>query len=403
MKLMYRIAMHDETDDALDEFTEKVIARMLSGRELPSNEGANILYDIIPIGAQFAHDHPSIRYYFNDEYFPSIGHEPARVLTTVFQTDDDQYFLLKAYTPTIDKEELMHGTLVWVIILYFTLLLTVMIVTILVFYRNMRPLYRLLDWMDRLKVGGKNPPLDNPTGITEFKRLNVAAEKALNRYEEAFEAQKEFIGNASHELQTPLAVMGNRIEWLLDNTELDERQIGELLGIQRTLSGVVRLNKTLLLLTKIDNGQFPESTDVFIPALVQENVEVFSEIYEDKEIEVDFPRPDSLVVRMNESLARTLTGNLLKNAFIYTPAHGRISISMISISISIKGRTLEIANTGETPLDADHIFDRFYKSGGREGSLGLGLAIVGAVQRYYDLEVKYRFEEKMHIFSVKWR
>ena len=150
MKLMYRIAMrlalvllplmaiwagffyfktldevNDETDDALDEFTEKVIARMLSGRELPSNEGANILYDIIPIGAQFAHDHPSIRYYFNDEYFPSIGHEPARVLTTVFQTYDDQYFLLKAYTPTIDKEELMHGTLVWVIILYFTLLLTV--------------------------------------------------------------------------------------------------------------------------------------------------------------------------------------------------------------------------------------------------------------------------------------
>ena len=88
MKLMYRIAMrlalvllplmavwagffyfktldevNDETDDALDEFTEKVIARMLSGRELPSNEGANILYDIIPIGAQFAHDHPSIRYH----------------------------------------------------------------------------------------------------------------------------------------------------------------------------------------------------------------------------------------------------------------------------------------------------------------------------------------------------
>ena len=201
MRLMYRIAMrlalvllplmaiwagffyyrtldevNDETDDALDEFTEKVIARMLSGRELPSNEGANILYDIIPIGAQFAHDHPSIRYYFNDEYFPSIGYEPARVLTTVFQTDDDEYFLLKAYTPTIDKEELMHGTLVWVIILYFTLLLTVMIVTILVFYRNMRPLYRLLDWMGRLKVGVKNPPLDNPTDITEFKMLNVAAE-----------------------------------------------------------------------------------------------------------------------------------------------------------------------------------------------------------------------------------
>ena len=420
MKLMYRIAMrlalvllpliavwaglfyfktldevNDETDDALDEFAEKVISRMLSGQELPSNVGANILYDIIPIGVQFAQDHPSIRYYFNDEYFPSIGREPARVLTTVFRTDSDNYYLLKAYTPTIDKQELMQGTLVWIVILYFSLLLTVMLVTILVFYRNMRPLYRLLDWLDRYRVGGKNPPLDNNTDITEFQKLNEATEKALGRYDEAYEAQKEFIGNASHELQTPLAVMGNRVEWLLDNTDLDEKQIGELLGIQRTLGGVVRLNKTLLLLTKIDNGQFPESTDVYIPALVQESVEVFSEIYEDKGIDVDFPHPDNLVVRMNESLARTLTGNLLKNAFIYTPAHGKIRIT-------VRGRSLVIANTGDMPLDADHIFDSFYKSGGREGSLGLGLAIVGAVQRYYGLEVKYRFEEKMHVFSVKW-
>ena len=421
MKLMYRIALrlamvllplmaawaalfyfktldeiNDETDDALDEFSDIVISRVLSGREMPSNIGANILYDIIPIGRQFAQDHPSIRYYFNDEYFPSIGKEPARVLTTVFMTDGGEYFLLKAYTPTIDKEELMQGTLVWVVILYFALLITVMMVTVLVFYRNMRPLYRLLEWLDRFKVGGQNPPLDNPTGISEFKKLNVAAEKALGRYEEAFEAQKEFIGNASHELQTPLAVMGNRIEWLLDNTDLDEKQIGELLGIQRTLGGVVRLNRTLLLLTKIDNRQFPESTDVDIPEMLEESVELFSEIYADKDIKVEFSRSDSLTVRMNESLARTLTGNLLKNAYIYTRTGGMIRIS-------VSGRTMEIANTGDRALDGDHIFDRFYKSGGREGALGLGLALVGAVQRYYSLDVGYRFEGGMHIFSVKWK
>ena len=420
MKLIYRIAMrlavvllplmtvwaaffyfktmeevNDETDDALDEFTEKVIARKLSERELPSNVGANILYDIIPIGAQFAQDHPSIRYYFNDENFPSIGREPARVLTTVFRTDDGQYYLLKAYTPTIDKQELMNSTLLWVVILYFSLLITVMAVTVAVFYRNMRPLYRLLDWLDRFKAGAKNPPLENRTDITEFQRLNVATERALNRYEAAFEAQKEFIGNASHELQTPLAIIGNRIEWLLDNTDLDEKQIGELIGIQRTLGGVVRLNKTLLLLTKIDNGQFPESTEIYIPGKVQESLEIFSEIYADKEIKVDFHEPDSLVVRMNESLASTLVGNLLKNAFIYTPPGG-------TICVRVAGRRLTVANTGGAPLDADHIFDRFYKGGGREGALGLGLAIVGAVQRYYSLEVKYAYEGGMHIFSVKW-
>ena len=106
--------------------------------------------------------------------------------------------------------------------------------------------------------------------------------------------------------------------------------------------------------------------------------------------------PESnLEVEMNESLASALVNNLLKNAFIYTPAQGRICVR-------ISGRTLEISNTGQTPLDAEHIFERFYKSGGREGALGLGLAIVGAIQRYCNLEVRYSFEEKMHKFSVKW-
>lgn len=90
-----------------------------------------------------------------------------------------------------------------------------------------------------------------------FTRLNVAAQEAANRSEELFEQQKQFIGNASHELQTPLAILGNRLEWLLDNTELNETQIEELFKMQRTLGHIVRLNKTLLLLTKIENGQFP--------------------------------------------------------------------------------------------------------------------------------------------------
>ena len=388
--------VNDETDDALDLFSELVIERMLSGNELPPADGTNILYDVIPIGEQFAREYPTVRYYYSEQYFPLIGYEPSRVLTTVFMTDDGSYFLLKAYTPTIDKRELMRSTLIWIVVLYLILLLTVMLVTVLVFYRNMRPLYRLLDWLDGFKVGGGGHPLDNPTDISEFRRLNVAAEKAMNRYQKAFEAQKEFIGNASHELQTPLAVIGNRVEWLIDNTDLTQKQMEELIGIQRTLGSVVRLNRTLLMLTKIDNGQFPEKTRVSIPRTVRESVEIFSEIYEDKEIAVDYPVPETdLVVEMNESLASALVNNLLKNAFIYTPEHGRICVR-------ISERMLEVSNTGRAPLDSEHIFERFYKSGGREGSLGLGLAIVGAIQRYYDLEIKYSFDENMHKFSVRW-
>lgn len=420
MKLIYRIALglalvllplvagwaalfyyktmddiNDETDDALDMFSEIVIERILAGKELPSGVGSNIMYELIPVGEQFAHDVGSIRYYYSEEYFPFIGNEPARVLTTVFMTDDDSWLLLKTYTPTIDKEDLMHSTLMWIIILYVVLLITVITVTLIVFYRNMRPLYRLLDWLEHMKVGRHSVPLDNKTGITEFRKLNEAAEKALNRYLEAFEAQKEFIGNASHELQTPLAIIGGRVEWLLDNTELTEKQIEELLGIQKTLSGAVRLNRTLLLLTKIDNGQFPESENLDVPSLVRESLDVFSEIYADKGLQVEFCSTSDLTVSMNRALASALVNNLLKNAFIYTPSDGEIRID-------ISGRRMTVSNTGNAALDAGHIFDRFYKKGSREGALGLGLAIVGAVQRYYGLDVDYSFVDGMHVFSVKW-
>ena len=339
--------VNDETDDALDLFTELVIEKALSGNELPANEGTNIMYDLIPVGEQFAQDYPRIRYYYSEQYFPLIGYEPSRVLTTVFMDDDGAYYLLKVYTPTIDKQDLMRSTLVWIVILY-VLLLTVMLVTVLVFYRNMRPFYRLLDWLDRLRIGGGNPPLDNPTDITEFRKLNAAAEQALGRYQKAFEAQKEFIGNASHELQTPLAVMGNRVEWLIDNTELTQKQMEELMGIQRTLGSVVRLNRTLLMLTKIDNGQFPEKTRVSIPKTVQESVEIFSEIYEDKEIEVDFPVPETdLVVEMNESLASRTPLYILRSTAVYASGYrsgrwryptpvSRLWIRNISSSVSTR-------------------------------------------------------------------
>lgn len=110
--------------------------------------------------------------------------------------------------------------------------------------------------------GAEVAPVPNDTSITEFRRLNVAAQQAVDRSEELFERQKQFIGNASHELQTPLAVLGGRMEYLLDCADLDEETTGEIIQMRRTLDHIVRLNKTLLLLTKIDNGQFPESTDI---------------------------------------------------------------------------------------------------------------------------------------------
>lgn len=389
--------INDEVDDALEDYSELIVIRMLSGELLPRmNEGSNNSYTIAPVDENYAATHPGIDYYDAEVYIPEKEEtEPARFLVTIFQEGNGQFYELKVATPTFEKDELLETILWWVVWLYLLLLITVVGTTMWIFHNSMRPLYALLHWLDGYVPGHKTVPVPNNTSITEFRRLNTAAQQAVDRSEELLEQQKQFIGNASHELQTPLAVLGGRMEYMLDHAGLDEQTMGEVIQMQRTLGHIVRLNKTLLLLAKIDNGQFPENTDVDISAMIREQKELYDDIYEERDIRCDMHLTGSFLVRMNESLASVLVSNLIRNAYVHSEAGARIDIR-------IEGRTLTVSNDGVTPLDGKHIFERFYQGSKREGSTGLGLALVKAVADSYGLCVGYRFGEEQHIFSVEW-
>lgn len=389
--------INDEVDDALEDYSELIVIRMLSGELLPRmNEGSNNSYTIAPVDENYAATHPGIDYYDAEVYIPEKEEtEPARFLVTIFQDGNGQFYELKVATPTFEKDELLETILWWVVWLYLLLLITVVGTTMWIFHNSMRPLYALLHWLDGYVPGHKTVPVPNNTSITEFRRLNTAAQQAVDRSEELLEQQKQFIGNASHELQMPLAVLGGRMEYMLDHAGLDEQTMGEVIQMQRTLGHIVRLNKTLLLLAKIDNGQFPENTDVDISAMIREQKELYDDIYEERDIRCDMHLTGSFLVRMNESLASVLVSNLIRNAYVHSEAGARIDIR-------IEGRTLTVSNDGVTPLDGKHIFERFYQGSKREGSTGLGLALVKAVADSYGLCVGYRFGEEQHIFSVEW-
>lgn len=393
--LMGRI--REETDDALWDYSELIIQRMLGGERLPQlNEGSNNSYSITPVDSLYASAHPRLEYYDAEVYIPEKEEtEPARVMTTLFQDEDGLYYELKVATPTFEKDELLATIFGWMIFLYLVLLVTVIGITILVFHRSMRPLYDLLKWLDDYRPGGKNRPVPNRTRIEEFRRLNLAAQQAVDRSEALYQQQKQFIGNASHELQTPLAVLSGRLEWLLDHTELTEEQMGEVLQMQRTLKRLSRLNKTLLLLTKIDNHQFPESTTVDIASLVREQRELYCEIFSARDIHWSLSLPETFPVQMNESLASVLVTNLMKNACLHSEPGAEVQVRL-------ENRTLTVSNPGAAPLDQEQVFKRFYQGAKKEGSNGLGLALVKAIADYYGLPIAYRFLDGKHCFSVSW-
>lgn len=388
--------INDETDDALEEYSDWIIVRFLAGQELPpQNMGSNNGYTIRPVDEVYAKGQKRIHYYDAEFYMEEQDDEvPARILSTIFQNESGDYYELKVATPTFEKDDLFQAIMGWTVVLYVLLMVTVVGLTVWVFHRNMRPLYSLLHWLDGYVPGRAHAPVPNDTRITEFRRLNEAAQQAADRADDLFERQKQFIGNASHELQTPLAVLGNRIEWLLDSQGLTEEQMRELFKMQRTLRQAVRLNKTLLLLTRIENRQFPECVDVDLVPMIREQALLYDEVYADSEAVARVETPDTFIVRMNESLASTLVSNLLRNAYLHREGG--------EVRIVLQGRSLTVSNDGTGPLDADHIFDRFYQGNKREGSTGLGLALVQAVCRYYGLAVHYRFEQGRHIFTVEW-
>ncbi len=387
--------INDETDDSLEDYAEMLVRRTLTGGELPGqSDGSNNTYSIELLPDSVHHDQILE---FKDEkvYIPEKREtEPARVLKMTFSDGGGNTYLLTVSTPTFEREDLLLAVFWHLVALYAILVVTILAVTALVFNYSMRPLYKLLEWLDNYHPGNGVDDLPTDSQTAEFKKLTESARSTIERAEKYFERQKQFIGNASHELQTPLAVLGTRIEWMIDNTQLTEEQFAELTKMRQSLHRLSRLNRTLLLISKIENAQFNEKDDVDIVELIRREVEVYEEVYGYKEIECRVELPERFVVTMDESLATTMVTNLIKNAFLHTAEGG-------SIIISIKDGEFSVANSGDEALDATRLFDRFYTSG-KSGSTGLGLALVKSIAEFYRFNLEYSFVEEKHRFAVRF-
>lgn len=387
--------VNDETDDSLDDYAGMIASRVVDGDELPTpGDGSNNTYSIELLPATGNYD-DSETYEDRDVYLHwKQENEPARVLTKIFHDNDGTAYKLVVSTPTFERDDIIRALLIHIATIYTVLLCIILLVTVLVFKISMKPLYSLLKWLDGYRPGNGIAGFPNEESVIEFKKLTQAARETIERAENHLERQKQFIGNASHELQTPLAVLGNRIEWMMDNTTLTEEQFAELSKMRHSIHRLVRLNRTLLLLSKIDSGHFLDKGDVDILEVVNNELEVYREIFADKEIDCNVKTPKSLVVQMNEMLATTMVSNLIKNAFVHSPAGGTIDITLL------RGE-LTVSNNGDEALDGTRLFDRFYTSG-KSGSTGLGLALVKSIAGYYNFEIEYCFKNGKHNFVVKF-
>lgn len=321
----------------------------------------------------------------------AASYEPVRMLKTVFE-QKNRYYELRVLASMVEEDDLIASLFKGLIGLYVAIIISSLVVQQLLVRKIWLPFYQLLDKLRNFQLDRDQDIHPISTKISEFREMNEVITSQMRQALKTYNSQKQFLENAAHELQTPLAISINRLELLVEEDLKDEdrQHVGQVI---RTLERLTRLNKSLLLLTKIENRHFVKKNPVSINDIFRYLLSEFRDLIEQKDLVYFLHEEQELQWTMNRDLAIVLISNLLKNAIIHNRQQGKINIYIYAQSFTIE-------NDGEeTSLNEKELFERFKRQGKNKNSIGLGLAISKAIANTYGLDINYCFSV-FHQFKV---
>lgn len=323
------------------------------------------------------------------------SYDEYRRITSYFEFKGAVY-RLRMILPHLEQDELVDTLAYTLPALAIMILVTLSVASSQLNKFAWKPFYHILDQFRLYRIDKQNALEFNPTSIKEFKELQQGVKDLTARSTAMYLQQKQFTENASHEIQTPLAIMHSKIE-LLFQQPLSRKQASLLNDLYAATTRLSKINETLLLLARIENEQFSDKSSVNVQSVVTEVMPYFEEYIAQHDITttVDI-KPDEQVFA-NSTLFSILITNLLKNAFIHNRVHGRVGIRA-------ENNTITVTNTGsDTEMPVGRIFDRFFtQAAPGKGGLGLGLAIVRSICEVNNWRVAYRQEKTIHEVAIQY-
>ena len=361
---------------------------------------------------------PDLRLEINDHLIIKKVDEGTKFKTSIRDTflldEDEEHELLNAksisfiaggkkgkYKVTLIKLLVESEDLIWAIsISLFTItglfILALYVINSKLSKKIWSPFYLSLEQVKRFDISSaKKIHLDYKTDITEFNELNRTIEAMIDKIFADYQNLKEFTENASHEIQTPLAIIKNKLELLIQTENLNSDQMLLIESINGAANKLSKLNKSLLLLTKIENEQFQEKEVVNLGMLFEKQIDNFRELINAKEIKYDIVKTADYFATMNLSLAEILVNNLVWNAIKHNYQKGKIQLVISNQGISI-------SNTGDLlRFNAKQLFERFKKNNSASTSLGLGLSIVKKICDSQQIQINYSFSDPIHKITLE--
>jgi signal transduction histidine kinase len=303
----------------------------------------------------------------------------------------------QVYTMIVTKsEEETEHLLEWIMLVTAGMILVLLgilfLANRLLVRRIWQPFYQTLEGLRSFDLSRPESIVHTSTTIGEFRHLQAVVDQMTGKFRKDYEMLRDFSDNASHEMQTPLAIINSKLDLIIQDQQLEKKHHRQLQAIYDAVARLRQLNQSLLLLTKIGNNQFAQASPVALEVLIERKLVQLEDPIRVKQLNISADlRPCRL--QMNDYLADILLNNLLGNAIRHNDEQG-------SLQVMLRQEYLQIANTG-APLSFDpaNIFDRFMKGGHSEGT-GLGLAIVKQICDNVGFTLAYSYVEGLHILRI---
>jgi signal transduction histidine kinase len=322
---------------------------------------------------------------------------PFRYIYSKGNTFAKKGYIITIYQTIIEKNELLQDISLYMFFLFFSLLLISILINYLIARNLWKPFY------DSVKIAGRfdiqsDKPLDLPeTDIQEFNQLNEVFSSMTRKMRDDYLNLKEFSENASHEIQTPLAVIRSKTDLLMQQKNLNKESLNLLKSINEATTRLYKLNQGLLLISKIENQVFHEKRIISLKKVAETGLDNYKEILQLKKIRIELDISDEAYVEMNDVLAEVLVSNLLSNAVRFNCDGG-------FIKCSIDNKFFTLTNSG-APMrtNPDDLFRRFHKKSENPQSVGLGLSIVKKITDSYGMVITYNCIDTTHELKLRYR
>ncbi len=328
-------------------------------------------------------------------YNPNINHKECRLTVNSYYTINDQSYRISSYNYVTKTSQILRGLISSFLLILLLLAVLIGISGRLVSNRILRPFHLALDKIHTFSLRDKKPMRLPETRTKEFNELNGFLNKMTDKVLEDYTALKEFSENASHELQTPLAIMRTKLDLLME-TELNDDQAQLIGDIQAGIDRLSRINQSLILLNKLENHEFETSVNIPFCRATREAAATFSELMDMHALEFESHVEEKVHLPVHPALADILLNNLLSNAIRHNIPGGKVVLSLNRQGLIIK-------NTGEAPeVPTEQLFQRFKKGNQSSASIGVGLAIVKQICDLNSYRISYVYEENWHIMDIRF-